>query len=75
MSCKTDPKAQTAHKGISLLVGELDTPGFSRGKKLEKVGLHAQDTAELIFEDANVPANNLLGEEGKGFYYLMNKFK
>lgn len=73
--CKTDPKAVPAHKGISLLVVERDTPGFKRGRKLEKVGLHAQDTAELIFEDAKVPAANLLGEEGKGFYYLMDKLQ
>jgi len=73
--CKTDPKANPPHKGMSLLVVERDTPGFKRGRKLEKVGLHAQDTAELIFEDARVPADNLLGEEGKGFYYLMDKLQ
>lgn len=73
--CKTDPHAQPAHKGISLLVVERDTPGFSRGRKLEKIGLHSQDTAELIFEDARVPVENLLGEEGKGFYYLMEKLQ
>ncbi|UAL53149.1 acyl-CoA dehydrogenase family protein [Metabacillus dongyingensis] len=73
--CKTDPKAVPAHKGISLLVVERNIPGFKRGRKLEKVGLHAQDTAELIFEDAKVPAANLLGEEGKGFYYLMDKLQ
>ncbi|MCA0984784.1 acyl-CoA dehydrogenase family protein [Halobacillus yeomjeoni] len=73
--CKTDPHAQPAHKGISLLVVEKDTPGFSRGKKLDKVGLHSQDTSELIFDDAVVPAENLLGEEGKGFYYLMNQLQ
>lgn len=69
--CKTNPNAVPAHKGISLLVVEKDTVGFHKGKKLDKVGLHAQDTAELFFEDAMVPAENLLGEEGKGFYYLM----
>ncbi|SDN95535.1 acyl-CoA dehydrogenase [Paenibacillus sp. yr247] len=73
--CKTDPKASPAYKGISLLVVERDTVGFSRGKKLNKVGLHGQDTAELIFQDARVPACNLLGEEGKGFYYLMEKLQ
>jgi acyl-CoA dehydrogenase len=73
--CKTDPKAVQAHKGISLLIVERDTPGFTRGRKLEKVGLHAQDTAELFFTDAKVPAENLLGEEGKGFYYLMEKLQ
>lgn len=70
--CKTDPKATPAYKGISLIVVEKDTPGFSKGKKLDKIGMHCGDTGELIFEDARVPAKNLLGEEGKGFYYLMN---
>ncbi|MFC0523430.1 acyl-CoA dehydrogenase family protein [Pontibacillus salicampi] len=73
--CKTDPQASPAYKGISLLMVEKGTPGFSHGRKLEKVGLHAQDTAELIFEDAEVPASNLIGEEGKGFYYLMEKLQ
>lgn len=71
--CKTDPKA--SHKGISLLVIERGTEGFKRGKKLEKIGLHSQDTAELLFEDAQVPTANLLGEEGKGFYYLMQQLQ
>lgn len=75
IACKTDPNVKPAYKGISLLVVERDTPGFKRGKKLNKVGLHAQDTAELIFEDAKVPIQNLLGEEGKGFYYLMEKLQ
>jgi alkylation response protein AidB-like acyl-CoA dehydrogenase len=66
---KTDPSQR--HQGISLLIVERDMPGFQRGRKLEKMGLKAQDTAELFFEDVRVPANNLLGEEGKGFYYLM----
>ncbi|MRG86132.1 acyl-CoA dehydrogenase family protein [Salinibacillus xinjiangensis] len=73
--CKTDPHAKPAHKGISLLVVEEGTPGFTKGRKLDKVGLHSQDTAELFFEDAKVPAENLLGEEGKGFYYLMEKLQ
>lgn len=72
---KTDPKAAPAHHGISLFVVERDIPGFKRGKKLEKVGLHAQDTAELFFEDVKVPVENLLGEEGKGFYYLMEQLQ
>jgi len=66
---KTDPSAK--HAGISLLLVERDMPGFSRGRKLEKVGMHAQDTAELVFEDVVVPAANLLGEEGTGFRQLM----
>ncbi|PLR96949.1 acyl-CoA dehydrogenase family protein [Bacillus sp. T33-2] len=75
VACKTDPKANPKHKGVSLLVVERDTPGFTRGRKLDKVGLHCQDTAELIFEDCRVPRENLLGEEGKGFLYLMEKLQ
>ncbi len=67
---KTDPTA--GRKGISLLVVERDMEGFRRGRKLEKMGLHAQDTAELFFDNVRVPAANLLGEEGKGFGYLMS---
>jgi len=73
--CKTDPQAQPAYRGISLLIVENGTPGFTRGKKLNKIGMHSGDTAELIFEDVKVPAENLLGEEGKGFYYLMEKLQ
>lgn len=61
------------HKGISLLVVERGMEGFKRGRKLEKMGQKAQDTAELYFEDARVPVENLLGEEGRGFYYLMRQ--
>jgi len=75
LACKTDPSAVPGHKGISLILVEPDAPGFSRGKKLNKMGLFAQDTAELIFEDAHVPVENLLGEEGKGFSYLMSKLQ
>lgn len=60
------------HKGLSLLVVEDGTPGFSRGRNLEKVGMHAQDTAELVFENCRVPAANLLGVEGEGFFGLTN---
>ncbi|MBX4169012.1 acyl-CoA dehydrogenase [Rhodococcus pyridinivorans] len=67
--CRTDPNAGS--KGFSLIVVERDTPGFGRGRKLHKVGLAAQDTAELVFEDARVPAGNLLGTEGRGFVHLM----
>ncbi|MFF5994083.1 acyl-CoA dehydrogenase family protein [Lysinibacillus sp. KU-BSD001] len=73
--CKTDPDAKPAYRGISLLVVESDTPGFKRGKQLEKIGMHSGDTAELIFEDAKVPVSNLIGQEGKGFYYLMDKLQ
>ncbi|HEX4718578.1 MAG TPA: acyl-CoA dehydrogenase family protein [Thermoleophilaceae bacterium] len=58
------------HSDISLLAVENDTPGYTRGRNLEKLGQHAQDTAELFFDRAHVPAENLLGEEGQGFGYL-----
>ncbi|WP_042382726.1 acyl-CoA dehydrogenase family protein [Streptacidiphilus melanogenes] len=58
------------HRGLSLVVVERDTPGFERGRKLEKVGLHAQDTAELVFTGARVPVANLIGLEGEGFFGL-----
>ncbi len=67
---RTDPDAPGA-KGISLLVVERDMPGFSRGRNLEKVGLKAQDTAELFFDDVRVPTENLLGGVNRGFYHLM----
>ena len=73
--CKTDPQANPPHKGISLIVVEANTPGFSRGRQLKKIGQHSQDTAELYFEDCRVPSANLLGEEGKGFTYLMEKLQ
>lgn len=58
-------------RGFSLLVVEADTPGFHRGRKLDKIGLHGQDTSELYFDDCRVPVENLLGEEGRGLHYLM----
>jgi acyl-CoA dehydrogenase len=69
--CKTDPAAGT--RGISLLCVETSSPGFSKGAPLEKIGLKAQDTAELFFDEVRVPVVNLLGEEGKGFGYLMHQ--
>jgi alkylation response protein AidB-like acyl-CoA dehydrogenase len=71
VACRTDPEAEKPHKGISLLVVETGMPGFTRGRKLDKIGQKSADTAELNFEDVRVPATNLLGEENKGFYYLM----
>ena len=59
-------------RGFSLFAVERDTPGFRRGRQLEKIGLPAQDTAELFFDDAVVPLDNLLGEEGRGLQYLMS---
>lgn len=71
VACKTAPD-QGAH-GVSLLVVEGDMPGFSRGRNLHKIGQHAQDTAELFFDQVRVPASHLLGEQGQGFRYLMQK--
>lgn len=68
---KTDPSA--GYQGISLLMVERGMEGFERGRNLDKIGLKAQDTAELFFDNVRVPAANLLGEEGKGFIYLMEK--
>jgi acyl-CoA dehydrogenase len=73
--CKTDPAANPPHKGISLFVVEDGTEGFSKGRKLNKVGQHANDTCELIFDNVKVSKDKLLGEEGKGFYYLMQKLQ
>lgn len=66
---KTNPALH--HKGISLFLVERGMKGFTRGRNLDKIGLKAQDTAELFFEDVKVPAENLLGEENRGFYYLV----
>lgn len=75
VACKTNPSAVPKHKGISLLLIEKETDGFSKGKHLNKVGLHSQDTAELIFDECRVPKENLLGEEGCGFQYMMAKLQ
>ena len=71
VAAKTDP-AQT-HAGLSLIVVETDRPGFSRGRNLDKVGMHAQDTSELFFDEVRVPTSNLLGAEGTGFFQLIDK--
>ena len=67
---RTDPEA--GHKGFTLLVVERGMEGFTRGAKLDKMGLHSQDTAELHFENVRVPVANVLGQEGRGFYHLMH---
>ena len=68
---KTDPSAGA--RGTSLLLVESDRAGFSRGRNLDKIGLHSQDTSEMFFSDVRVPQSNLLGGEGMGFAYLMNQ--
>lgn len=69
--CKTAPALGA--KGVSLIVVEDGTPGFSKGRKLEKIGLMGQDTSELFFDNVKVPLDNLLGEENLGFKYLMRE--
>jgi acyl-CoA dehydrogenase len=71
VAVKTDPTKGA--KGISLVLIDAKMEGFSKGKPFEKVGLHAQDTCELFFEDVKVPKENLLGKEGEGFKYLMTE--
>jgi alkylation response protein AidB-like acyl-CoA dehydrogenase len=71
VACKTDPAAGA--KGISLILVEAASPGFKRGKNLKKLGLKAQDTSELFFDDVRVPVTNLLGQENRGFSLLMTK--
>ncbi|HEY4716102.1 MAG TPA: acyl-CoA dehydrogenase family protein [bacterium] len=75
VACKTDQKADPPYTGISLIVVEDGMPGFERGRKLDKIGMLSQDTAELAFTDCRVPAKNLLGEEGQGFVFLMQKLQ
>ncbi len=70
VAARTDPEAGS--RGYTLFVVEEGTPGFTRGRQLDKIGLPAQDTAELHFSDARVPAENMLGEEGRGLPYLMS---
>jgi alkylation response protein AidB-like acyl-CoA dehydrogenase len=71
VAAKTDP-AEGA-KGISLVLVESDRPGFERGRNLDKIGLHGQDTSELFFQDVRVPKGNLIGAAGAGFAYMMNQ--
>ncbi|HEX5806984.1 MAG TPA: acyl-CoA dehydrogenase family protein [Macromonas sp.] len=71
LATKTDSSAGA--KGVTLFLVDTSLPGFKRGKNLEKLGLKAQDTSELFFEDLRVPASCMLGEEGKGFELMMTK--
>lgn len=75
VACKTDPNAKPAHQGISLIAVEAGTPGLIKGRKLEKMGLHSQDTGEIYFEDCRVPVTNIIGQEGLGFRYMMEKLQ
>jgi acyl-CoA dehydrogenase len=75
VACRTETAKGEGHGGFSLFVVEDGTPGFVKLRKLDKIGMKSQDTAELLFEDCRVPAFNLLGEVGKGFYYLMEKLQ
>ncbi|MFZ4603644.1 MAG: acyl-CoA dehydrogenase family protein [Caulobacterales bacterium] len=70
VACKTDPQA--GGRGVSMVLVEADRPGVRRGRNLEKIGLKAQDTAEIFFDQVRVPASNLLGEENKGFRMMMS---
>ncbi len=69
---RTSPDPGAGHSAFSLLVVERGMPGFSRGRNLEKIGLKSQDTAELFFDRVPVPAANVLGQAGQGFYHLMH---
>ncbi len=71
--CKTDTDVSPAWKGVSIILVEADREGFKRGRNLDKIGMDAADTSELFFEDVRVPMTNCLGEEGKGFIYLMSE--
>jgi acyl-CoA dehydrogenase len=73
VAAKTDPAAGS--KGLSIFIVEKGTQGFSVGRKLEKMGWRSSDTAELVFDGCRVPAENLLGEENRGFYAIMKNFQ
>lgn len=73
VAAKTDPQA--GHRGVTLFIVERDDAGFHVQRKLEKVGNHASDTAELFFDECRIPAHRKLGEENKGFYLVMQNFQ
>jgi acyl-CoA dehydrogenase len=75
VAAKTDPDPKNAHQGISMFVVEAGRKGFVKGKRLHKMGMAAQDTSELFFEDCRVPAGNLIGELGGGFMMMMQKLQ
>ena len=70
-----DPSVENPHHALSLYIVEDQTPGFKKGRKLEKLGFHSQDTAELFFSNCKIPQSNLLGEKGMGFLMLMAKLQ
>lgn len=72
---RTGEPGDDPHRSLSLFVVEADRPGFRKGKKLEKIGMASQDTSELSFEDCRVPVENRLGDEGAGFFMLMQKLQ
>jgi acyl-CoA dehydrogenase len=75
VAAKTDPDPKNAHRGISMFVVEANRKGFTKGKRLHKMGMASQDTSELFFEDCRIPAANLLGAEGGGFMMMMQKLQ
>ena len=75
VAARTNLNAASPYEGMSLIVVEAGTPGFEKGRQLEKIGMHSQDTSEMAFVDCRVPAANLLGPEGHGFYFLMDKLQ
>ena len=70
-----DPCVENPYKALSLYVVEDKTPGFIKGNRLEKMGFHSQDTAEIFFSKCKIPKSNIIGEKGNGFYYLMDKLQ
>jgi len=70
-----EPSVENPYQSVSLFIVDADTPGFKKGRKLEKMGLHSQDTAELFFTNCKIPRSNLLGQKGSGFYMLMEKLQ
>ncbi len=74
VAARTDPEAKPS-RGLSMFIVERGTPGFSVARTFDKHGWRSSDTAELFFDDVRVPADNLLGEEGRGFYYIVDTFQ
>jgi acyl-CoA dehydrogenase len=75
VAARTGGPDTPSHQALSLFLVEADRPGFSKSKKLKKIGMHSQDTSELAFEDCRIPASNMLGAEGMGFLMLMQKLQ